>query len=432
MDARKLLAVGAGVSLEIAGEDLNAIVVRVRPGGVRVLDTATFPKFLERPAAEWGAEYQAFLKKLGMSHLAATFLLPRSEVIVRQIALPGVSARDLPAAIELQIDGLHPYGDDEVRVAWSRLPGSSAVLVAIARKSFVDRYAQLFLEAGVKVAAFSFSAAALYSGARLLASPPADGFVAASGESQIEVYGESPARPFFSALLDMGPERSLALAISELRLPPDTDARELTEILPQPASAPEGFDLRRSAVGYAAALNAACPWLALKANLLPPERRSSSSRMLLVPSLVLGLILVLLAVTLAALPAFQRRRQLALLEAEIARLEPQVQKAAALRKALDRKREQVLLLDGFRNRTRADLDALEALTKLLEPPAWLSALEVDRDAVLLSGEVDQAAPLLKLLDETPYFRNSEFAGPVARANKRETFRIRAAREGVLP
>ena len=432
MDIRKLIAVGAGVSLEVSGQDLVATVVRVRPGGVRVLDQAIFERFLERPAAEWGVEYQAFLKRLGLAHLVATFLLPRSEVIVRQLALPGVAPRDLEAAIALQLDGLHPYGEDEVVTAWSRLPGTPVVLIGIARKSLVERYAQVFLEAGVKAAAFSFSAAALYTGARILSSPPAGGFVASAGNGQVELYGESQDRPIFSAVVEMNPERAVALALSELRLPPETEARPLAGILPQPVKAPEGFDLSRSAVGYAAALASACPWLGIRPNLLPPQYRAGGNRALIVPTLALALLLVALVAAAAAQPELARRRQLAMLEAEILKLEPQAQRVDMLRKRIQKEQEQILLLDAFRNRTREDLDALNALTRVLAPPAWVNSLEITREAVVISGEIDQAAPLLKALDETPYFRNSEFVGPVGRSGTKETFRIRALREGVAP
>jgi hypothetical protein len=56
-----------------------------------VLGELTIPRFREQPAAEWGENYAAFLEKLGARHLAATILLPRDEVTVRQVQLPGVS-----------------------------------------------------------------------------------------------------------------------------------------------------------------------------------------------------------------------------------------------------------------------------------------------------------------------------------------------------
>jgi Tfp pilus assembly protein PilN len=121
-----------------------------------------------------------------------------------------------------------------------------------------------------------------------------------------------------------------------------------------------------------------------------------------------------------------------MIEAEIKRLEPPANKAGTLRQATESARRRILLLDSFRQRTRADLEALDALSKLIEPPAWLQSLEMDRDTVALAGEIEQAAPLLKLLDNSPYFRDSEFTGPTGRAGKSETFRLRTAREGVKP
>src|SRR5579884_3256306 len=145
---RKLLAFGSGIGIEIGAEDLEVAAARVRPSGVQVLGRLTLPRYAERPAGEWGAEYQRFLKSVGMSHLSATVLLPRRDVIVRQIALPGVAAKDREAAIRFQLDSLHPYGDAEVCWGWSAA-GENSALVGIARREAVDRYVRLFVEAGI-------------------------------------------------------------------------------------------------------------------------------------------------------------------------------------------------------------------------------------------------------------------------------------------
>src|SRR5205085_8840800 len=101
---KKYIAFGSSVGIEIRDEDLILAVVRVRPNGPVLVANAIVPNFRHRPAAEWGAEFHQFLKKHGETHLAATVLLPRREVIVRQIFLPGVSQRDLASAIALQLD----------------------------------------------------------------------------------------------------------------------------------------------------------------------------------------------------------------------------------------------------------------------------------------------------------------------------------------
>src|SRR6185437_10547929 len=103
-DARKLLAFGSGVGIEIHPASLEVVVSRVRPTGIRVLGRLAIQNYAGRPAAEWGAEYARFLKSLGVGHLTATVLLPRREVIVRQVALPGVAAKDMEGALRLQLD----------------------------------------------------------------------------------------------------------------------------------------------------------------------------------------------------------------------------------------------------------------------------------------------------------------------------------------
>ena len=51
-ELRRWLAFGAGVGVEIGGDDLNVAVVRVRPSGATVLGAAAIRQFRERPAAE--------------------------------------------------------------------------------------------------------------------------------------------------------------------------------------------------------------------------------------------------------------------------------------------------------------------------------------------------------------------------------------------
>ena len=432
MNARSLLAVGTGVGLEITGQDLRVSVARVRPNGIKVLGSTVIAGFRQRPAAEWGAEYAVFLRHLGASHLAATVLVPRAQVIVRQLTMPGVADRDLASAVTYQVDSLHPYGEDEARYTWARLPGTPVVLVGIMQKAVVEDYSRVLLEAGIKVAAFSFSAAILYSARRILPATSKEGFLAVGGGAESEAYGESPAHPVFSAVLDPPWERTASLAAAELRLPPEVSPVPLDEVLPKPASSPEDYDLAREALAYATALAGACPHLALNANLLPEELRSTSSRMILVPTVALAAILLVLATVLAGQAAFEQRRQISLLSAEIRRYEPQAKKADAVQQADQQARRRTQVLEAFKRRTRQDLDALNELTRLLEPPAWLTGLDMDQTSVVISGQIEQAAPLLKLIDNSPLFQNSEFAGQVGKADKNEVFRIRSAREGVAP
>ena len=427
-DLRKLLAFGSGVGVEIGATDLEVAVTRVRPNKIQVLGRLTIENYANRAAAEWGAEYARFLKASGAERLSATVLLPRREVIVRQLALPGVAAGDIEGAIRFQLDSLHPYGDEEVVWGWSPL-AFGGVLVGIVLRSTIERYVALFVEAGIAVRSFTFSAAAVHAAIRLNgAGHMTGGFVALSRAAggAVEVYGESPSRPLFSAEFDLAPQRAAMLALSELRLAADTAPRTLEEMLPKPAVNPVQNDISRNALPYATALSGACPRFVPAANVLPPEYRRFNSRAVFIPTMVLATLLLLVAGSMAAYSSWSEKQYLKQIGAEIAPLEPLHKRADSLDKETARARDRAQLLDQFRKQTRMDLDALNELTRLLEPPAWSNNIALARDTVRITGAAPQTAPLLKILDASPYFEKTEIQMSAPRATG-ETFQIRTNR-----
>ena len=72
--------------------------------------------------------------------------------------------------------------------------------------------------------------------------------------------------------------------------------------------------------------------------------------------------------------------------------------------------------------------SLSKSISLLAPPGWLNSLDMTRSVVNLAGEAEQAAGLLRQIDNSPYFRASEFLQSPARVQTGEVFRIRAQRE----
>lgn len=406
-DFRKLLAFGSGVGIEIGANSLEVVAARVRPSKIEVVGRLVIENYANRPAAEWGAEYARFLVSLGMTHLSATVLLPRREVIVRQVALPGVAAKDVEGAIRFQIDTMHPYGEEDVVWGWSRL-AYGAVLVGIARRDTIERYRALFTEAGIAVASFTFSAAAVHAAIRLNGAAHGQGFVALgrTATGSVEVYGESQAKPVFSAEFQLPPQRATVLALAELRLPPDTAPLTIEEVLPKPAVNPVENDLSRNALPYATALAGACPRLAPSANVLPLEHRRSNSRAMLIPTIVLGVVLLLLAGGVFGYRAYADRKYLAELNAEIAKVEPAAARARNLERQIDRARAQTQALDRFRAQTRLDLDALNELTKILEPPVWTNMINLNPQVARITGEAPAASPLVKILDSSPFFRDA--------------------------
>lgn len=410
LSIRKWLAFGSGAGIEVGPVNLTVSIVRVRPSGAKLAGTTVIENFRERPAAEWGRQYADFLKSHGVGHLAAAVLLPRNEVIVRTMPFPGVKDEELSAAVGYQLDSLHPYGEDDAAVAWSRLDATN-VLLGVARRQVLDQYISLFAEAGVKVATFTFSAACLRSALRMVDTPPASLLAGLETADGFEVYGESEAKPVFSAVFDMAPERALAFAAAELRLPADTAPSELGVTL-----------------SHAAAMTSACPNFALDANLLPEAQRRSTSKLRYVPTAVLATVLAGLCAAIVFHQPYDERVYREALVREIQQVEKLSGRVPSLDKNLAQTKARVEQIDEFRKRTRADLDLLLELTTTLTPPAFASSLDMTRDTVTISGEAEQAAILLRLFDNSPRLAGSEFTIPIARVTTGELFRIRSQRE----
>jgi hypothetical protein len=434
---RPLFRFGTGAGLVIGAEDLTVYVARLRPNGPRVLAAATIAGFRSRPASEWGAEFQKLLDWHRTGPLPVIAILPREQVLMRVVQLPGVADADASAAIRFQLDSLHPYGEEEIVHDWQRVGNTSAFAVAVAEKRVVDEYVALFAEAGIPLAGITLSASAFYSSMRIYGEPPASGVLAVGsygGDAENELYGESSSRPLFSALVAADSERAVKLAASELRLEEGFEARPLADLLPAWVSAPEDFDFsdagrRRAALPWAAALVAAQPRFTPPLNLLPAELRFVSSRLLWVPTAVLGTIL---AITLGGwlfMGHWLERKYLEELDRRIAATAPEARKVEQADKELAAAVERIQLLDQYRKRTRADLDLLLEVTSVFPPPAFLSNLALDRTMVGVGGEVPDTDGLLKKLDGSPHLSGSEFTMPLSRSGSNEVFRLRARREG---
>lgn len=455
---RRALAFGTGFGIAIGERNLEVAIVRARPSGATPVATATIRDFRNRPAAEWGAELLKFVAAAGESRLAATVLLPRSELVVRTLNLPGVTDKDAASAIELQIDTLHPWGDvgrgdvgrpdvgrgdgqrgdksdGEIAWGWSRAgqgPSKGDVIIGLMRRELFASYETLFAEAGIPLAAATFSPAVIHAALRIWTAAPASLLcispvgIDSDENRRIEVYGESPSRAVFSAEFSVAPERALALARAELRLAPDHPACSLSDVLPRA----RGAELSGSPLAYAAAIAGSAPHVARFANLLPPDRRASHDRVQYLLPVTLGVLVTLALLAMFVIfPAVEQKRFRRDLDRATRELEPAALRAQALERKIRENGSRIQQLDGFRRRSQADLDVLNELTRLLPPPVWTTAIEIYPDTVVISGEADQAAPLLKVLDSSPLFQNSEFALAFTRSGQTEQFRIKTTRRG---
>jgi Tfp pilus assembly protein PilN len=446
--------IGSGCGIEIRGADLHVMAVKSRRTGLSVLGFAKIQNFRERPAVEWGREYAEFLASCNYAHVSATVSLPREDVMVRQIQLPAMGEKERAAAVRYQLDGLHPFAEDEVFHAYAALDadakGPSPVIVVVAEQKTVTHYADLFEEAGIAVAAFTVSASSLRAALQLRTDRIASPLLVVNRDGQaLEIYGESAGRAALSVEFDLAAvpaEHALQLAEADLRLdrgetavlllagePLDVDAAtaltpaSVGEVFPVPVSAPADFDLSRDLQSLATAIESACPRLGWGANLLPADRRRSDSRLVWIPTAVLAGLLVLLGIGFLFRSTVQNRAYAAVIEQRLAALQDVVDSAESNREATAELRERISVLEGQAARTVQDLRILSEVSSLLPESAWLQSLTINDDGIRLSGETDNAAPLLGVLNQARTVQGVAFATSLVRRDDKERFEISAQR-----
>jgi len=187
-------------------------------------------------------------------------------------------------------------------------------------------------------------------------------------------------------------------------------------------------DLSRNALPYATALAGACPRLAPSANVLPPEHRKFSSRAMFIPTVALAALLLACLAGGWIWSGAAERAYLARLRAETARLEPLQRRAQALDRLTADARARAQWLDRYRAQTRRDLDVLNDLTRLVEPPAWTSSVDIARDTVRIQGEAPQATSVYKIVSSSALLKNTRIESAQSNGSGGENLVISAARE----
>ena len=222
----------------------------------------------------------------------------------------------------------------------------------------------------------------------------------------MEVYGESPAQPVFSAEFELPPQRAAMLALSELRLPPDTEPRTLEDDAAQAGgeSAAERSVPQCAAVCHGVEPGPARGWRP-RSTCCRRSIASSNSRAVFVPTMVLAGVLLLLAGAMLGYSQWSERQYLKpAWSAEIAKLEPLRKRADALDQR-DRAHARAGATAGGVPQADAQGSGRVERTDPSDGAADVEQnTEIARDTVRLDGEAPQAAPLVQILDASPSSR----------------------------
>ncbi len=423
-----MLTLKTSIGIAVRGADLEFLCLKRRISGMAAGETMRLENFRAMRPGEAGATYAAFLKRQGMSSANATVSLPRSETLLRVLALPVEAESNLAKAVEYQVDGLHPFDEGGVDYDFTVIHKDQAgirVAVVMVKKEITQSYYEWFSQAGIPVSGFTSSSPAYF---QALAAERAQGpLILLDGHhGRIELLGISTAAVVSKELPAESLERELELCRAQMRLAPEAMPQILTT---GDASVP-GASARRDFEVYATALAGMGGEFSI--NLLPNEKRVYRSPWAAAPTYALAALAALLALGVVARGPIQDRLYIRRLETEIAKLDMKVRYVDKLdtqqRKTLDR----LLLLRAQKSETVTKMHVMVELTRLLPPAIWLQQAEVREGAVNLTGVADTSASLLPLLGSSQYFRNAEFlAAPNKNQEGKDVFRVRARLAQVL-
>ena len=114
---------------------------------------------------------------------------------------------------------------------------------------------------------------------------------------------------------------------------------------------------------------------------------------------------------------------------EVSRLEPEVKKVRSVESQLADLQRRSELLSNFRKSNSLVLGALNELSVVLPKNSYVLQFSIKDQLIEISGASEDAATLPKILDNSPYFKNAEFAAPITRdSGGKEQFRIRMQAE----
>ncbi len=169
-------------------------------------------------------------------------------------------------------------------------------------------------------------------------------------------------------------------------------------------------------------------------NLLPHRREHQiRKRLPLTTQALIGIIIILLIATASA-GYFKNKKFLREIESEIAANAPEVERIEKLSAIVKEYERQQKELKGILE-NEITLDMLAELTRIMPTQAWVTNLTYkgwspgdkkrEKSEIIITGLADSSSALIPILEDSPYFEQVEFVGPIKKTREKEGFKIRA-------
>jgi Tfp pilus assembly protein PilN len=472
VDRKKIggLSLQTSLGLLIQGETLSLALVSRRLRSVRLLDTLILPSFRQKPVAEVRSEISAFLSRNRVTHFRGVVVVPREDVIVRQLDLPGQAEANLAKVVEYQVATLVP--SESATICYDYCVSGQAsqsknlqVTVFLLTKAWLDQTLQLCESLGFRVDVVVPSSIALANYFLLLSRrfKAETALVAHWQDSRCEMVGIFKKTFHHSREVDSSePEETPEVLQTEVELfrgrtglsdeapldvfvvgnvgglvtvPAEKRFKVHRFSLPQHVGVELGTsgakvsEIQDRFLALAAGLSGLRKKNPVSINLLPLEKRLQRSKWTWVPTYALLGANVLLLFSLIVRKPLQQQAYSAQLSEEVSRLEPEVRKIRSVEDQIADLRRRADLLRELKRSNEQPLNALNELSQILPKNAWVYDFNMRNQSMEIYGASGMAAALPQILDNSPHFKDAEFIAPILRDGQgNEIYRIRVKME----
>jgi Tfp pilus assembly protein PilN len=439
------------VGIEVRGDDLLLSSLQSNLTAGVYTNFRRVPGFRTRDRAEVRREIDAFFKANRLSRETLVLGIPRQDVIIRHLDLPGEVAENLKQVVYYQVQSFEPSEEEKFYHDFILVRGPEGakrlqVLVVMVRKGVLDGHLALLKELGLRPAIVTVGSAGLSSvflqTARglekktfvLIDLKPTGIEVVALKDGTFAYSREVPRSTppdWKSQLL-----AEVQMAAARIRLGPDDTIdrillsgedseaahRELHDEIPEcdlvgnhvrfemPVKIRPHVQESASALGLA--------WCGMagrssfRLNLLPPELRVRQSRWAYVPTVILGLTAIVLLIALGFREVVQERALIRDLDQAIAALKPRVDRVQKVRTDAEKLERHLTYVEGLVSRRDMNLEVLRELTTVLPDETFLSFYQNSDDSIQISGSSSNAPDLLAKLENSKLLKNVVQRGTV--------------------
>jgi Tfp pilus assembly protein PilN len=438
------------VGIEVRGEDLllASLQSNFSPGVFTAFKRIS--GFSQTPVEEVRNSINSFFRSKGLSRDNIILGIPRTDIILRRLDFPAEVADNIKQVVQYQAQSFEPSEEEKFYsdfVVLKDKPGAKriAVLLAMVKKSILDERLQqlrIFDIRPVRVMAGSLAMANLFVQGRkdlggktfILANLTAAGIEIMALRDGSMVYdhetpkgeGDSWKQPML---------REMDVALSKIRLSADEAIEKVMLSGDEAAAAQQEiqeeigdcelisksfkFDtriecrphLQEAAIALALAYSGMVRRPPLMINLLPAALRTRKARWIYVPTILLGLMILLLLAGLGFRQMIQEQILSRKLDKEIASLQADVDRVRSIKSQSEELEKRIQTLEDVLGKRNKNLEVLQELTSIIPPETYLSAYSMNRDgAINISGIGPAPEALISQLESSPLLKDVKQKG----------------------